>query len=68
MLARHQRVWGSAQVITDPEHVTSAKRLREAYQAKSTRPSDEEQDALARDLADYDTAFDVAIEPVEWVA
>ncbi|MGH2393561.1 MAG: Mu transposase domain-containing protein, partial [Candidatus Limnocylindria bacterium] len=67
VLARHQRAWGSAQVITDPEHVATAKRLREAFQAKtSQQPADE--DDLTRDLADYDAAFDVAIEPVEWVA
>jgi transposase len=68
VLARHERAWGSAQVITDPEHVASAKRLREAFQARSSQPPTEDDDGLTRDLADYDAAFDVAIEPVEWVA
>ena len=67
VLARHERAWGSAQVITDPEHVASAKRLREAFQAKPSQQTGDEDD-LSRDLADYDAAFDVAIEPVEWVA
>lgn len=68
VLSRHQRVWGSAQTVTDPEHVASAKRLREAFQAKTTPPPAGEDADLRRDLADYDAAFDVAIEPVEWVA
>lgn len=67
LLARHERAWGSAQTITDPEHVASASRLRAAFQAKTTHPPAGEDD-LSRDLADYDAAFDVAIEPVEWVA
>jgi len=67
VVARHQRAWGSAQVITDPDHVASAKRLREAFQAKPSKQA-ADQDDLSRDLADYDAAFDVAIEPAEWVA
>jgi transposase len=67
VLARHPRAWGSAQTITDPEHVASASRLRAAFQAKTTNPPADEDD-LSRDRADYDAAFDVAIEPVEWVA
>jgi hypothetical protein len=67
VLARHPRTWGSAQVITDPEHVASAKRLREAFQAGTSKQVAHEDD-LTRDLVDYDAAFDVAIEPVEWVA
>lgn len=68
VLARHQRAWGSTQTITDPEHVASASRLRAAFQAKTTNPPSDYEDDLSRDLADYDAAFDVAIEPVEWVA
>lgn len=68
VLARHQRAWGCAQVITDPEHVASAKRLREAFQARSSQPPAPDDEGLTRDLADYDAAFGVAIEPVEWVA
>jgi hypothetical protein len=67
VLARHPRAWGSAHVITDPEHVASAKRLRETFQAKTSQQPSVEDD-LSRDLADYDAAFDVTIEPVEWVA
>ncbi len=67
LLARHQRAWGSAQILTDPEHVASAKRLRESFQAKTSQQPAHEDD-LGRDLADYDAAFDVAIDPVEWVA
>jgi hypothetical protein len=37
------------------------------YTAGGTRPPAGE-DNLSRDLADYDAAFDVAIDPTEWVA
>jgi len=68
VLARHQRAWGSAQTLTDPEHVASASRLRATFQARASQPPADAEDDLSRDLADYDAAFDVAIEPVEWVA
>ncbi|WP_146066057.1 IS21 family transposase [Cryobacterium sp. Y82] len=57
IVACHQRVWSTAQTITDPAHVTQAARLRHAFQhpaAATTTESD-----MHRDLADYDTAFGV---------
>lgn len=56
-LACHDRVWGTGQTITDPVHVASAARLRTAYQ--TPRPAQLGED-IARDLADYDTAFAVS--------
>lgn len=51
----HDRVWLTAQTITDPAHVVQAGRLRHAFQHPSA-PADAD---LLRDLADYDTAFGV---------
>lgn len=60
LLADHARSWGNALTITDPAHVTAAKRLREAFQLP--RPVASVTDVVVRDLADYDTAFGVDIE------
>lgn len=56
-VADHERVWGSAQTITDPAHVASAARLRTAFQTPRPVTGGE---ALERDLGDYDTAFGVS--------
>jgi transposase len=55
-LASHQRVWGRGQTITDPAHVSSAARLRTAFQSPRPVAADE---GLERNLGDYDTAFGV---------
>lgn len=60
VVADHDRSWGSAATITDPEHVVTARRLRESFQQPRTVPVPDE--GLVRDLADYDTAFGVNIE------
>ena len=41
--------------ITDPAHVAAAKLLREQFQRPRPAPSQDE--AMVRDLADYDRAF-----------
>lgn len=68
LIASHPRAWGSALTITDPAHVESAARLRQAFQ--NPPPPDPADAGLVRDLADYDVAFgvDVSPEPIEWVA
>lgn len=60
VVADHQRSWGTALTITDPEHVAAAARLREAFGAPRAVPDDA---VVLRDLADYDTAFGVDLEP-----
>lgn len=60
LIAAHQRSWGNALTITDPEHVVAAARLREAFQRPRLRSAGT--DVVLRDLADYDTAFGVDIE------
>jgi hypothetical protein len=60
----HLRCWGRHAIITDPAHVATAKTLRTAYQ--QPRPATEERESsqdLLRDLADYDRAFGVDLNP-----
>jgi len=53
--ARHQRVWATRSIVTDPAHVEAAARLRATF--SQSRPAACED--LLRDLADYDRAFGV---------
>ena len=55
LITEHPRVWARGVTITDPHHVRIAKSLREAFLHPRSRPA--EQEALVRDLADYDRAF-----------
>lgn len=56
LLAAHDRCWAARQTLTDPAHVEAAAVLRQQFQA-GTPPAAGDQ--LARDLSDYDRAFDV---------
>lgn len=61
-MADHQRSWARGQTVTDPAHVQTAAVLRKQFH--QPRPGalagDGVDDALARDLADYDRAFGLA--------
>jgi hypothetical protein len=54
VVADHARVWARHMTVTDPAHVAIAQQLRETVSRPRTRDDDE---ALVRDLADYDRAF-----------
>ena len=54
LVAEHPRVWARGLTITDPDHVDTAKRLRQEFQQPRTQAAG---DGLIRDLADYDRAF-----------
>ena len=60
VVAEHQRSWGTALTLSDPEHVAAAARARQAFQAP--RPTPTVVEVVQRDLADYDAAFGVEIE------
>jgi hypothetical protein len=60
LVARHPRSWGNALTITDPVHVTTAKRLREAF--GRPRPVADAGEVMLRDLAVYDAAFGVDLD------
>ncbi|MFZ1373107.1 IS21 family transposase [Nostocoides sp.] len=55
LVASHARVWARGMTVTDPAHVAAAKVLREQFQ--QPRPAPAPNDALVRDLAEYDHAF-----------
>jgi hypothetical protein len=54
LVAVHDRVWARGMTLTDPVHVAAAKMLREQFQRPRPASPDE---AMVRDLADYDRAF-----------
>jgi transposase len=54
IVADHTRVWARGMTVTDPAHVATAAQLREQFARPRTAD-----DALARDLADYDRAFGI---------
>ncbi len=62
LVAQHPRSWGNALTITDPEHVATAARLREAF--GRPRPVPAAGEVMVRDLAVYDAALgvDLALE------
>jgi len=53
----HARSWARAETLTDPTHVDAARELRALFQA----PRQVATDDWHRDLADYDTFFQVAL-------
>ena len=57
LVARHHRVWARGMTVTDPDHVATAKLLREQFRQPPARPADTAHEGLVRDLADYDRAF-----------
>jgi hypothetical protein len=57
LIAQHPRSWGNALTITDPVHVATAQRLREAF--GRPRPVPDAGEVVLRDLAVYDAAFGV---------
>jgi len=65
LVAQHPRSWGTALTITDPTHVQTAARLREAFQQPRAALADSDLGVVLRDLADYDIAFgvDLTISP-----
>ncbi|MGU3432621.1 IS21 family transposase [Actinomycetes bacterium M1A6_2h] len=54
-LADHARLWSTGSIVTDPKHVDTAARLREAFAAPVVDPDVHP----VRDLGEYDTAFGV---------
>jgi hypothetical protein len=55
VVADHARVWARHMTVTDPAHVAIARQLRDDLD----RPRHHHDQALVRDLADYDRAFGI---------
>ncbi|MFK5636151.1 IS21 family transposase [Ornithinimicrobium sp. LYQ103] len=63
LVAQHPRRWARGMTVTDPAHVTTAARLRHAYQHPAPPPSPAED--LVRDLGEYDRAFGLDSDQVD---
>lgn len=61
IVAVHARCWATGQILTDVAHVITARRLRHEFASGSPAAAPDPVDELARDLADYDHAFGVAL-------
>lgn len=57
VVADHARVWARHVTVTDAEHLDQARRLRDEFARPRSHLDD---NALVRDLADYDRAFGLA--------
>jgi len=66
LITSHPRAWGSRANVTDPSHVLTAAKLRQAFQKPRPRPAQDVD--LDRDLADCDHAFGVDFTLDGWVA
>jgi hypothetical protein len=57
LAANHERLWGTAGLVTDPAHVAAAAVLREQYRARPTAGRHLEVDVEVADLSAYDAVF-----------
>jgi transposase len=57
LVADHERLWGSAGLVTDPEHIAAAAVLREQYRARPAAGSHLTVDVEVADLSAYDARF-----------
>lgn len=55
--ADHERLWGTAGLVTDPAHVAAAAVLREQYRTRPTGGRHLEVDVEVADLSAYDAVF-----------
>jgi transposase len=54
----HERLWGTAELVSDPEHVTAASILRQQYLHRRTGTNDRlEVEVQVADLGAYDAVF-----------
>ena len=57
VVADHQRLWGTAGLVTDPEHVVAAAVLREQFRNRPAAGAHLEVDVEVADLGAYDAVF-----------
>jgi len=70
VIGRHERSWGHHQVLTDPDHKTTAAKLRTAYYSHrqaSTRRHPDGHPVAIRALSDYDALFGVDFDPTSTI-
>ena len=57
MVADHQRLWGTAGLVADPQHLQAAAALREQFRARPAAGSHLAVDVEVADLSAYDARF-----------
>jgi len=57
LVADHERLWGSAGLVTDPEHLAAAAILREQFRTRPAAGSHLQVEVEIADLSAYDTRF-----------
>jgi len=57
MVADHQRLWGTAGLVADPQHLEAAAVLREQFRARPAAGSHLAVDVEVADLSAYDARF-----------
>ena len=57
VVADHERLWGSAGLVCDPEHVAAAAVLREQFAHRPNAGRHREVDVEVADLGAYDAVF-----------
>ncbi len=57
LVANHQRLWGTAGLVTDPDHLTAAAVLREQFRARPAAGPHLAVDVEVADLSAYDARF-----------
>lgn len=57
LVANHQRLWGTAGLVSDPEHVAAAAVLREQFRTRPAAGAHLTVDVEVADLNAYDAAF-----------
>ena len=58
VVADHERLWGTAGLATDPDHVAAASVLRQQHLHRRTSSADHlEVEVQVADLSAYDTVF-----------
>lgn len=57
VVAEHQRIWGTAGLVTDPQHLAAAAVLREQFRTRPSTTAHLDVDVEVADLSAYDARF-----------
>jgi hypothetical protein len=57
VVADHERLWGTAGLVTDPEHLRAAAVLREQFRTRPVASAHLDVDVEIADLSTYDALF-----------
>ncbi|KLI03996.1 MULTISPECIES: IS21 family transposase [Mycolicibacterium] len=57
LVADHERIWGTAGLVSDPQHVAAAAVLREQFRSRPAAGAHLEVDVEVADLSAYDAVF-----------